>query len=175
MPDRNDTATTGEATSPYLPTFDTGGLTPQPDPVKPLAAEPEPAFTFDYEPLVFDPPAEFAPVGTSAHPVAVPGSYQYLKRWAFVLILAGVWLVAAAIGVGLYYLWFHDPDVLKTWPVFGVFMYLIVSTGAGLLISMVQNRPMLSALAIALMSAPMASTAGAAALYGAYVFGWIAR
>ena len=34
---------------------------------------------------------------------------------------------------------------------------------------------MISALAIALMSAPLAAVAAAAVYYGAYVFGWIAR
>jgi uncharacterized membrane protein len=44
-----------------------------------------------------------------------------------------------------------------------------------LLVAMVQNKPLLSALSIAVMSAPLASTAAAAVLYGAYVFNWIER
>ena len=92
-----------------------------------------------------------------AHPVVVPGAYQYVKRWTFVLVVAGVWIVAAAIGLGLYYWWYHSVD--KTPPVFVVLIYLVVCTVGGLLIAMVQNKPLMSALAIALMSAPLASTA----------------
>ena len=54
-------------------------------------------------------------------------------------------------------------------------VYLVVGTVAALLVAMVQNKPLVSAVAIALMSAPLASTAAAAALYGAYVFQWIDR
>jgi hypothetical protein len=103
----------------------------------------------------------------------VPSAYQYLKRWTFVLVIAGVWLVAAAAGLGLYSYWYQAGD--KTWPVFVVLVYLVVCTVGAMVAAMVQQKPLVSALAIALMSAPLASTAGAAALYGAYVFEWIAR
>jgi hypothetical protein len=43
------------------------------------------------------------------------------------------------------------------------------------MVSLVERRPMLSALAIALISAPLASTLAAGALYGMYVFGWVAH
>ena len=43
-------------------------------------------------------------------PRRVPATDQYLKRWTFVLVVAGVWIVAAAIGLGLYYWWFHSID-----------------------------------------------------------------
>jgi hypothetical protein len=133
----------GEPTVPYVPTFDTGDFEAQPDPAPP------------------------------AQPVVVAGTYHYLKRWTFVLVVAGSWIVAAAIGAGLYYWWYHTMN--KTWPVFVVLLYLIVCTVGSLLIAMVQNKPLVSALAIAVMSAPLASTAAAAALYGAYVFHWIQR
>ena len=93
-----------------------------------------------------------------AQPVVVPGNHQYLKRWTFVLVVAGVWVVAAAAGWGLYYWWYHSLD--KTPPVFVVLMFLIVCTVGGLLIAMVQNKPVVSALAIALMSAPLAAIGG---------------
>jgi hypothetical protein len=54
-------------------------------------------------------------------------------------------------------------------------VYIVFGTVAALLVAMVQNKPLVSAVAIALMSAPLASTAAAAALYGAYVFHWIDR
>ena len=167
----------GEPTAPYLPTFDTDGFAAQSDPVKPQVAEPAP--TVEVEPDVPAPgdqpsvtaEAPFDPIAVAAHPVVVPGSYQYLKRWTFVLVVAGVWLVAAAIGVGLYYWWYHSMD--KTPSVFVLLVYLVVCGVGSLLVAMVQNKPLASAVAIAMMSAPLASTAAAAALYGAYVFHWI--
>jgi hypothetical protein len=178
-----DTSTTGEPTSPYLPTFDTGsfgGL--DPIPVAQPAARPESTLTLerdDEPPLAYqslDMATGSQPVVVPpAQPLVVPGSYLFLKRWVFVLMVAAVWLVAAPIGAALYYWWVGDADPDKMWPVYGTLIYLVVCTVVGLLIAMVQNRPVVSALAIAVMSAPLASTAGAAALYGAYVFGWIAR
>ena len=83
------------------------------------------------------------------------------------------WIVAAAIGLGLYYWWFHSFD--KTPPVFVVLLFVIVCTVGALLIAMVQNKPLMSALAVALMSAPLASTAAAAALYGVYFCDRVSR
>jgi hypothetical protein len=174
----------GEHTSPYLPTFDTGGFS-RPDPVMPLAAKPEQTLTLDrdpepdpdpiaYQALEFDPESE-PMVVPPAQPVVLPGSYQFLKRWVFALMLAAVWVVAAPVGAGFYYWWVGDLDPDKTWPVYGVLVYLVCCTVAGLVVAMVARKPVISALAIALMSAPLASTAGAAALYGGYVFGWIAH
>ena len=51
---------------------------------------------------------------------------------------------------------------------FVVLVYLVVCTVGSLLIARwCSNKPLVSALAIALMSAPLASTAAAAVLYGA--------
>lgn len=179
MADGRQSATTGEPTSPFLPTFDTGGFSP-PAPVA-QPARPEATLTLDRddEPLAY----QALEVETSnqpvvvppAHPLVLPGSFQFLKRWVFVLVVAAVWLVAVPAGAALYYWWVGDLDPDKTWPVYGTLLYLIACTVVGLLVAMVQNRPTVSALAIGLMSAPLASTAGAAVLYGAYVFGWIAR
>lgn len=148
---------TGDPTAPYLPTFDTGSF----DHLMPVP-EPEPADAAPSKPL---------PVSTA--PGVFPGTYHYLKRWIFVLMVTVVWTVAAAVGLALYEWWFRSPD--KTGPVFVVLIDLVVCTVAGLLAAMVQKKPLVSALAIALMSAPLASTAAAAALYGAYVFQWIDR
>jgi hypothetical protein len=113
------------------------------------------------------------PVAVPAHPVVVPGNYQFLKRWKFALIVAGVWVLAAAAGLGFYYWWYTA--LVKTLPVFGILLFLVVCMVASLLVSMVTNRPQITALAIALMAAPLAATAAAAVLHGAYYFEWIAR
>jgi hypothetical protein len=147
----------GEPTVPYTPTFQTGELPAQPDPVGPLAAEPEPVLTEE---------APSEPLPAPVQPVVVPGAYQYLKRWTFVLVVAGVWIVSAAIGLGLYYWWFHALD--KTPPVFVVLIYLVVCTVGSLIIAMVQNKPLVSAVSIALMSAPLAAVGAAAVLHGIY-------
>lgn len=147
----------GEPTQPYLPTFDTGELPSAADPVQPLVADPEPS----------------GPIPAPAQSEVVPGTYRYLKRWTFVLVVAGVWIVAAAIGVGLYYWWFHSLD--KTPPVFVVLIFLTVCTVGSVLTAMVNNRPLVSALAIALMSAPLAATGGAAVLHGLYFCDRVSR
>ena len=113
------------------------------------------------------------PVVVPANPVAVPGAFQFVKRWKFALIVAGVWVVAAAAGLGFYYWWYTD--LVKTLPVFGILLYVTVCMVASLLVSMVPNRPQVTALSIALMAAPLASMAAAAVLHGAYYFEWIAR
>ena len=172
MPEQTEERT-GEHTEPYLPTFDTGAFDPQPDPVPVPAPTPDYGPPFAFEDVRSEPMPE--PVLAPAQPVAVPGSYQFLKRWVFALIVAGVWVVAAAIGAGLYQWWYTDADPTKRWPVFAVLVYLVGCTVTGLLTAMAQHRPKVSAVAIAVMSAPLASTAAAAVLYGAYVFGWIAR
>jgi hypothetical protein len=113
------------------------------------------------------------PVAVAAHPVVVPGNYQVLKRSKFALIVAGVWVLAAAAGVGFYYWWYTA--LVKTLPVFGILLFLVVCMVASLLVSMVPNRPQITALALAVMAAPLASMAAAAVLHGAYYFEWIAR
>jgi hypothetical protein len=90
----------------------------------------------------------------------------YLKRRTLVLVLAGVWVVAAVIGVALYLWWYHSID--KTPALFVILVYLVVCTIAAVLTAMVQHKPVVSALAIALVSAPFASTAAASVLYGIY-------
>jgi hypothetical protein len=149
-----------EPTQPHVPIF-TGELPAQPDPVQPLAAEPEPV----------EAPSE--PIPAPAQPIVVRGAYQYLKRWTFVLVVAGVWIVSAAIGLGLYYWWFHSLD--KTPPVFAVLIYLAVCTVGSLITAMVQTKPLVSAVSIALMSAPFAAVGAAAVLHGIYFCDRVAR
>jgi hypothetical protein len=136
----------GVPTEPFTPTFTTGELEIQHE-------------------------GEIAPA--PARPLEVPGNVAYLKRWLFVLVVAGVWVVAAAAGWGLYYWWYHSVD--KTPAVFVVLVFVTVCTVGGLLIAMVENRPVLSGLAIAVLSAPLAATAGAAVLHGLYFCEWASR
>lgn len=167
----------------HAPIFDTG---PHPGPLRALgepAPEPEPSAPHAFSELEnFDTDAFMQPLNGLVHaePVVVPpapavvdGSYQYVKRWQFVFIVAAVWILAAAGGLGFYFWWYTS--LHKTPAVFAVLLYLIVCAVASMLVSMVPNRPAITALAIALMSAPMASVAAAAVLHGAYYFEWIAR
>jgi hypothetical protein len=98
--------------------------------------------------------------------VTVPGRYLYLKWWKFVLVLFGAWFFAAVFGLSLFYWWYHTID--KTAPVFAVFVYVTACTVAGLILAMVESKPLIAALAIAVMSAPFASVGAAAPLYGSY-------
>lgn len=117
-------------------------------------------------PTVEAPPSE--PLHAPARPVTVPGQYHYLKWWQFVLVLLGVWIPAAVIGPGLFGWWTEDHSPHKTPVVFVVLLYVIVCTVAGLMLAMVTNKPVVSALAVAVMSAPFASVAAAAPFYGAF-------
>ena len=171
---QNTLATNTEPHS--APIFDTG---PHPLPLgaeEPVRAEePEPQEFSEPEPVFVNPAdtVEVSPRSVPARPVVVPGSYQFVSRWRFALILIGVWVVSAAAGLGLYHWWYSALD--KTVPVAGILGYLIACMVASLLISLVPDRPRVTALAIALMAAPLASTAAAAILHGAYYFEWIAR
>jgi hypothetical protein len=180
----------------HSPIFDTG---PHPDPLQMAGAAPEivaespaespvesPADGDDSAPQAFSElenvdtgaflravTGHMAPVVVPAQSVVVPGTFQFVKRWKFALIVAGVWAVSAAAGLGFYYWWYSALN--KTVPVLGILIYLAVCMVASLLVSLVPNRPQVTALAIALMAAPLASTAAAAILHGAYYFEWIAR
>ncbi|OBI47494.1 hypothetical protein A5707_19675 [Mycobacterium kyorinense] len=114
------------------------------------------------------PPAEVAsePIPPAAHSVTVPGRYYYLKWWQLVLVIAAVWIPAAVIGVALFSWWYSLPD--KAPAVFVVLIYVVVCTVVGLMMAMVQSRPLVSALAIAVMTAVFASAAAASPLYGHY-------
>ncbi|OBB10977.1 hypothetical protein A5662_08220 [Mycobacteriaceae bacterium 1482268.1] len=140
-PDTNGSSDTDvpEPTEPFTPTF-TGAV---PVVAQEASPDPEPA-------AVAEPPAHGQP----------------LKRWTFVLVVAAAWVVAAVIGLGLFYWWFHS--INKTPAVFIVLVYLVMCAVAAVIAATVPDRPVLAALGIALMSAPFASTAAAAVLYGYY-------
>jgi len=158
VPDFADIQDTGEHSVPFVPNWDDTGSQPIASAagLQGLAGLPGPEHKQDDEP---GPETEAA-----AAPVQVPGRYLYLKWWKFVLVLLGVWFVAGLIGLSLYYWWYHTVD--KTAPVFVVLVYVVACTVGGLLLSMVQGRPLTTALSIAVMTGPFASVAAAAPLYG---------
>jgi hypothetical protein len=147
-PEEQDATDAGPDTQP----------SPQAHPSEPIATLPE------LEPETIEAPSE--PIPAPAQPVVVPAVYHYLKRWTFVLVLIAVCIPAAAGGLALYYWWYHSLD--KTLAVFIVMVYVIVCTVGGLLTAMVEHKPLLSAVAIALLSALFWSVAAAAVLHGVY-------
>lgn len=170
------------STEAYTPTFDTDAHdTPEPKPEPrrrwwrrrsgppATAADDEPTSgpTPAAEPAADDAPKS-EPIHAPAQPITVPGRYHYLKWWQFVLMLVAVWVPAAAIGPGLFYWWTQDSSAHKTPVVFVTLVYVVACTVAGLMLAMVPDRPLVSALAIAMMSAVFASVAAAAPFYGAF-------
>jgi hypothetical protein len=120
--------------------------------------EPEPG-----EPESEPGPAE--PVGP-VQPVNVPGRYLYLKWWKLVLVLLGVWAAAAVLGLGLFYWWYHSAH--KTPALFVVLVYVVFCIVCGVMLAMTEGRPLISALSVAMMSAPFAAWVASAPLYGYY-------
>jgi hypothetical protein len=108
------------------------------------------------------PPSEAIPAVTGS------GAYVYLQWWKFILMLLAVWVPAGAVGAGLFYWWSHDASRHKTTVVFAVLAYVVVTTVVGLILAMVAERPLVSALAIAMLSAVFASVVGAAPVYGKF-------
>jgi hypothetical protein len=179
-------------TEAYTPVFDTGAhQKPEPEAVEPEpeppprrrwwhrrsepatsepadepAVSPVPAAETVSAPTAAAPPSGQLPI--PAPPIAVPGRYHYLRWWQLLLMLIAVWVPAGAIGAGLFYWWSHDHSRNKTAVVFVVFVYVVVCTVAGLILAMVPDRPLVSALAIAMMSAVFASVVTAAPFYGAF-------
>lgn len=99
-------------------------------------------------------------------PVTVPGRYLYLKWWKLLLVIFGVWCVAAVVGFGLFYWWYHSID--QTAALFAVLVYVVACAVGGVLLAMVEGKPLVSALSLAVMSGPFASLAAAAPLDGYY-------
>jgi hypothetical protein len=130
---------------------------PPPDPIEPGPEAP----SGSVPPLATEASPETPP-----HETAEPGTYHLLKWSTFLVALLPVWIAAATAGVGLYYWWFHTMD--KTWPVFVVVVFVIGCTVTALLLAMAAHRPLIAALAIAVLTAPFAATAGAAPLHGTY-------
>ncbi len=155
MPDFDDT---GEQSVPFVPNFDDTGSQPIPQ----SKEEPEtPAAEEDSEK---DLETELS--GAPVQSVTVPGRYQYLKWWKLVLVILGVWIATGEVGLSLFYWWYHTID--KTPAVFMVLVYVVVCVVGGVMLAMVQGRPTISALSLAVMSGPFASVVAAAPLYGYY-------
>jgi hypothetical protein len=173
VPDEEYTGTHRKPDEPEAP--DTGPETgpdmepdAEADPSEPLATLPNPDSGLDSGPESepdSEPESEEETTAPSERRPA-PGQYHYLKRWTFVLVLIAVWLPAALIGLGLYYWWYHSID--KTPAVFVVMVYVIVCTVGALLTAMVEHKPRVSAIAVALLSAPFWSVTAAAVLHGVY-------
>ncbi|MDT5135924.1 MAG: hypothetical protein QOG19_1469 [Mycobacterium sp.] len=168
---------TGEPSVPFVPNFDDTDSQPflplvgLGEPAQDSKAAAKPAGQPNeskQEPALASPSAAVAADSApdTPGPVAVPGRYLYLKWWKLILVLFGVWFFAAVFGLSLYYWWFHTID--KTPPVFASFVYVVACTVAGLILAMVEAKPLIAALAIAVMSAPFASVGAAAPLYGSY-------
>ena len=168
-------------TEPYKPAFDTGIhqkvepelIEPEPPPRRrrwwhrrsDVAEKPgQPVGGLTPGAYTDAPPSESIPTSS----IAVPDRYQYVKWWQFVLMLLAVWIPAGAVGAGLFYWWSHDASKHKTAVVFVVLAYVVVTTVAGLILAMVADRPLVSALAIAMISAVFASVVAAAPVYGKF-------
>lgn len=105
------------------------------------------------------------PVGP-VQPINVPGRYLYLKWWKLALVLLGLWSAAGVIGLGLFSWWYHSAD--KTAALFVVLVFVVACIVGGVMLAMAEGRPLVSALSVALMSAPFAALVAAAPLYGYY-------
>jgi heme A synthase len=162
-PERMDTESM-PLTEPYTPSFDTGVL----HKVEPALIEPEAPPRRRWWRRRSDPTKMPAPAAYDDASPLESIAYQYVKWWQFVLMLLAVWIPAGAIGAGLFYWWSHDASRHKTAVVFVVLAYVVVSTVAGLILAMVADRPLVSALAIAMISAVFASVVAAAPVYGKF-------
>ncbi|ALR13197.1 hypothetical protein [Mycobacteroides saopaulense] len=104
-----------------------------------------------------------------AKPVRVPAEREpaFLKRWVLLLVLLGTWIPAGAVGLLLYQNWFatllpHDRIIAVTYVLIWVFAAVVVA----LLLAMVEPRPIIVALAFAVLTAPAISVAAAGVKYG---------
>jgi hypothetical protein len=171
--DDDDTGNTGNAgntestentgTHSWVPDFgdDTGE--------QPVAEEPESPAEAVERAAESAEPEEESEAESAAIPVqsvTVPGRYLYVKWWKLALVILGIWAVAAVVGLGLFYWWHHSID--KTPALFVVLVYVVVCVVGGVMLAMVEGRPLVSALSVAVMSAPFGAFAAAAPLYGYY-------
>lgn len=104
-----------------------------------------------------------------AKPIRVRAEREpaFLKRWVLLLILLGTWIPAGAVGLLLYQNWFatllpHDRIVAVEYVLAWVFACVLVA----LLLAMFEPRPLIVALAFAVLTAPAISVAAAGVKYG---------
>ena len=137
-------------TEPHMaPIFDTGPH-PTPLPGQPDELGTEPVLEAEPRPDQPEPTGRSSSSSKPPKPVVVTGQYQFLKWWQLALVLVGVWIPAAGIGLGLFSWWYSLAD--KTPAVFVVVVYATACIVAGLILAMVGERPLVAAVAIALMS-----------------------
>jgi len=160
VPDFGDAENTG--TQSFVPNFDDTGSQPVPV-VTEKPGEQAPADAAEHD---ADRDAAAESPGGPVQSVTVPGRYLYLKWWKLALVILGVWVAAAEVGLSLFYWWYHSID--KTPAVFMVLVFVLACAVGGVMLAMVQGRPLVSALSLAVMSGPFASVAAAAPLYGHY-------
>lgn len=163
VPDFDDEDNTG--THSWVPDFgdDTGEQAAVEKPESP-AEDDQAAAETDDAGAEQQPAAESA--GTPVQSVTVPGRYLYVKWWKLALVILGVWAAAAVVGLGLFSWWYHSID--KTSTLFVVLVYVVVCIVGGVMLAMVEGRPLVSALSVAVMSGPFAALLAAAPLYGYY-------
>lgn len=161
VPDFEDDDKEDTGTQSWVPDFDDTGSQPIPVANPPAKAEERAE--------VVEAPAKDSgpePGGAPVQPVTVPGRYQYLKWWQLVLALLGVWVVAAVVGIGALSWWHHSAGGAPA--MFVVLVYVVACAVGGVMLAMAEGRALVSALSIAVMSAPFASLVAAAPLYGYY-------
>jgi hypothetical protein len=169
VPDDHDPES-GPGTAAFVPDFSdddehTGTQSWAPDFSDDTGSQPLPVVTGPEEPGAPEAPVEREPGGAPV-PVTVPGRYLYLKWWKLALVIAAVWCAAAPVGLGLFSWWYHTID--KSLPVFVVLVYVVACAVGAVMLAMTEGRPLVSALSVAVLSAPLASVAAAAPLYGFY-------
>lgn len=178
MADKNRDPESSPGTAAFTPDFDddTGTHSWAPDFDDDTGSQPVPAVTEPDKAAQAAQAAQAAPAGesgpepapehTPVQSVTVPGRYQYLKWWKLLLVLFGVWAAAAEVGLSLFYWWYHTTD--KTLAAYTALVYVVTCVVAAVMLAMVQGRPVVSALSLAVMSGPFASVVAAAPLYGYY-------
>jgi hypothetical protein len=163
VPDESESHPRTEA---FVPDFDDTGSQPIPQSGTDTEKSEPPAPKEEAETPSPTAEEETEPSGAPVQSVTVPGRYQYLKWWKLVLVILGVWVATGEVGLSLFYWWYHTID--KTPAIFMVLVYVVVCVVGGVMLAMVQGRPLITALSLAVMSGPFASVAAAAPLYGYY-------
>ncbi|MCV7031296.1 hypothetical protein AWC25_06515 [Mycobacterium sherrisii] len=164
----SDDGGTDTGTQGFVPDFDDTGAQPIPvlaghrDAAKNTAEPGKPEVAPAAERDAGTPEASGAP----AQSVSVPGRYQYLKWWKLALVILGTWAVTAEVGLSLFYWWYHTID--KAAPVFMTLVYVVACVVGAVMLAMVQGKPVVAALSIAVLSGPFGSLLAAAPLYGYY-------
>ncbi|MUM16861.1 MULTISPECIES: hypothetical protein [unclassified Mycobacteroides] len=162
----NVNETTGRLDTDALPLTEAFDVGSDQTGVVPVAAGGSRAESMTPDPLTGAVPVQ---ADEPAKPVRVPAEREpaFLKRWVLLLVLLGVWIPAGAMGLLLYQHWFgtllpHDRIMSVAYVLFWAFACVLVA----LLLAMVEPRPIVVALAFAVLTAPAISVAAAGVKYG---------